>query len=461
MIRSFSPSSKPDQNELFEEYVRDGINAARNGERALAERLLNRARMLHPTDARPWLWLTATTDDPQQQLTYINQAVAADPANMAAIRALRMIKGEWQPAPQSAPQPALTQPLEAQAQNFICPQCGGRMQFNIQKQDLTCNYCGYVQTAGKRLAVDNAETALGMVLPTAQAHRWAQSQHRLACERCGAITFLAPGQKTDRCPYCGYNRMITSAETAELIDPHSVALPAVDENEAYKRFRAWLGKGLLAPDDLTDRAGKLRLKPSYLPFWTFDGTLEIPWRCEINEGDNRNPRWVPHTGAEFEFFDDVLVPGVKAQPIEEIRAIEPFNLKDLVEFMPEYLAGWITLSYDRSMSDGSLVARDRVMRRIRQTLAMSIGDGRPVRNLGFGAGKWSGLTFKHILLPMWVGVYQYQGKDFRVLINAQTGKVGGVKPRDNIKLALWLVMAGLAGLGIMALLAWLMMNIPR
>ena len=78
-----------------------------------------------------------------------------------------------------------------------------------------------------------------------------------------------------------------------------------------------------------------------------------------------------------------------------------------------------------------------------------------------GAGQWSGITFKHLLLPLWTGTYRYQGKEYRLMINGQMGKVAGKKPRDNVKvgivtaggvlltllliLALAVVIGGLAG----------------
>jgi hypothetical protein len=43
------------------------------------------------------------------------------------------------------------------------------------------------------------------------------------------------------------------------------------------------------------------------------------------------------------------------------------------------------------------------------------------------------MTYKHILLPLWVGNYRYQGKVYRVIINGQTGKVNGQKPQDRLK----------------------------
>jgi hypothetical protein len=37
-------------------------------------------------------------------------------------------------------------------------------------------------------------------------------------------------------------------------------------------------------------------------------------------------------------------------------------------------------------------------------------------------------TFKHILLPVWMAAYKYNGKSYRFLVNAQSGKVQGERP---------------------------------
>lgn len=446
-----SLSSQQADDLYFEELIQDGITAIKCGNRGEGRRILERATCIKTIDARPWLWLSATTDDPQEQRIFLERAVAADPSNVAAVRGLAMLAGKLSPTPPppQAPAPRPAGPLDASAQTFLCPKCGGRMRFDLGHQSLRCEYCGHTQAGDQRLAADSAETAVGLVLPTSRAHRWAESQHQVSCERCGAVTLLPAGLTADRCPYCGSNRMIASAELAELVDPQVIALMKVDKETAYRRLRTWLGKGLLSPDDLLDQARGIQLRPAYYPYWTFDGTLEIPWRCEVNVGSSRSPRWESRNGVEYEFFDDVLVPGVKAQKLEEITAVEPFNLKDLVEFRPDYVAGWPALTYDRALSDASLLARERVVKKMHASMSMTVESGHERRNLSFGGGKWSGLTFKNILLPLWVATYTYQGKEYRLLVNGQTGRVGGKKPRDNLK-ALMVTAIGLILLGALA-----------
>jgi DNA-directed RNA polymerase subunit RPC12/RpoP/ribosomal protein L37E len=433
--------------QYFEELLRDGITALKGGDRHLARSLLQRATLVKAADAWPWLWLSGTTDDLNEQRLLLEKAVAADPSNPTAARGLAMLRAQMNGAP--APAPIIPQPtspapqspgtaqqsqiLDTQAQTFLCPKCGGHMSFNVHQGDLTCEFCGYIQVTEKRLAADSGEVAIGFVLPTQRAHRWAEAQHRVSCERCGALTLLPPALKADQCPYCGSNRLIESAETAELVDPQVIALMKVDEDEAYARVRKWLKKGFFAPSDLALRAGGLRLRPAYYPVWTFDGTLEISWVCEVNVGSGDHPQWVTRNGVESEVFDDILVSGMKALKLPELMAVEPFNLKDVIEFRQEYVAGWPALSYDRPLSDASLQARERVIKSVKSSLIYGIEPGEKKRNVRTGAGQWSGITFKHLLLPLWTGTYRYQGKEYRLMVNGQMGKVAGKKPRDNVK----------------------------
>jgi DNA-directed RNA polymerase subunit RPC12/RpoP len=296
-----------------------------------------------------------------------------------------------------------------------------------------CDYCGYAEESEKLPAADTGEQLLDFALPTTRGHRWAEAQHRLVCEQCGSVCLLPVGQQSSECPYCGSRRLIESAESVELIDPQAIALAQFDEQKAARYVREWLGRGWFIPDDLRKLAISSALRPAYYPFWTFDGTLELGWSCEVNEGSGRSESWVTRSGVEFEMFDDVLVPGLRSLSRLEASMLESFELKKVVEFKPEHIAGWTALTYDIPLADASLTAREKVARMLRQQLANRVELGSQKRNLQSGATNWSGLTYKHILLPLWVGTYSYKNRRYRVLINGQTGRVSGVKPNDPLK----------------------------
>lgn len=431
-----------DRERQFEEYLRDGITAVKSGQRKLALSLLNRAIYLNNSDARPYIWLSATTDNPEEQVEYLERAVALDPSNAAARRGLALLTGKIDPSRLMAEGQGLepvqaTEAIQADGQAYTCPRCGGRVSYNISLQRLACEYCGYVENAKVAEAQKRpGEQVLDFVMPTTRGHRRSGAQQYFSCGRCGAQLILPPGYKTTECSYCGSNHLVASPEQAELVEPQAIALMQVEQAEAIKLARRWLGGGIFAPDNLLHASSSLQLRPAYYSCWLFDGTVELRWTCEVADGNGRTKRWIASSGAETRFFDNVLVPGVKAIPEKALESAGPFNLEDLKDFSPDCLAGWTAILYDISLSEASLAAREEVVRKLRPQMYHLVEMGREKRNLNIGSGSWSGITFKHILLPLWVGAYSFQGKSYPLLVNGQTGKVVGEKPRDRFKLVM-------------------------
>jgi len=44
------------------------------------------------------------------------------------------------------------------------------------------------------------------------------------------------------------------------------------------------------------------------------------------------------------------------------------------------------------------------------------------------------LTFKHVLLPVWLAAYKYRGKTYRFVVNGRTGAVQGERPYSGWKI---------------------------
>ena len=59
------------------------------------------------------------------------------------------------------------------------------------------------------------------------------------------------------------------------------------------------------------------------------------------------------------------------------------------------------------------------------------------------------VTFKHILLPIWVAAYKYRGKTYRFVVNGRSGRVQGERPWSAWKIAfavvVGLIIAGVIG----------------
>ena len=64
---------------------------------------------------------------------------------------------------------------------------------------------------------------------------------------------------------------------------------------------------------------------------------------------------------------------------------------------------------------------------------------------------FSGLTYKYLLLPVWISSYKYKDKVYQFMVNGQTGKVSGKTPISIPKVII--TIAGI--ILIIALFVWL------
>ncbi len=462
--KSFTPRRAFDE-EQYHRTLNAGIAAVKGGDVTQARLLLNKAAEMKPTDPLPWLWLSATTQEPNEQKEYLEYALAADPYNSAARRGLVILSekidrekllSEGEQVQNRQP----PEPLEAQAEQvFRCEQCGGRMRYDVQQQWLICENCGSRQELSLASVADEAEQPLDFVLPTLHGHRWAEAQHRLTCSQCSAVTIMAVGERTVTCAHCGSSQLIESEESEELIQPNAIAPPKISPAQASEFVRQWLGKGLFIPDDLKELAKPAALRAVYYPFWTFDGILKINWSCEVQRGSGRNATWVIERGEEFEIFDDEWVIGLASLSREVIEQLSPLDFKTVVAYDSAFLTDWSVLAYDRSLAEASLDARQQIALRLRENLYDKVLPGREKRHFQAGATHWVAMTYKLILFPFYVGHYTYRGKDYHLFVNAQNGKVSGAKPLDRVKQAAFVSLVVLSALVLLVALIALGLNL--
>ena len=71
--------------------------------------------------------------------------------------------------------------------------------------------------------------------------------------------------------------------------------------------------------------------------------------------------------------------------------------------------------------------------------------GDTYRNLRISP-EFSGRTFKHVLVPVWLLSYTYGPKAFQVIVNGYTGRIAGRYPKSIWKIVLLVLLAVVAGL---------------
>ena len=213
----------------------------------------------------------------------------------------------------------------------------------------------------------------------------------------------------------------------------------------------WLGRLWFAPNGLKQYARKGRkMQGIYVPYWTFDaetksryqgeqGTVYYETRTVTRDGKQvqqrvAKVRWRAAAGRVARFFDDVLVLASNSLPKRYTDALEPWDLPALEPYQPQYLAGFRAEAYTVDLTEGYSQARQHMARAIERDVRFDIGgDQQRIHNIDTDV---SAVTFKHILLPVWLAAYKYRGNTYRFVINGRTGRVQGERPWSVIKIVI-------------------------
>ncbi|HZM04453.1 MAG TPA: hypothetical protein VFC44_15730 [Candidatus Saccharimonadales bacterium] len=363
---------------------------------------------------------------------------------------------------------------EATAQKkFSCPSCGGEAQWNPAKKALICPFCGTVSPAQAELTPSGVEVIVEHDLVTAlrgipdDQRGWQAEKTSVRCQSCQAISVFDAARVGQRCDFCGSSALVPYEEIKEAFRPESVLPMKVSDHQVRDSIRNWYGDRWFAPNALKRVALTDTVKGLYIPYWTFDAQVHSDWTAESgyyyyvtetytdDNGDTQSRqvqkiRWEPSSGSVDYFFDDELVPASRGVQEEMLRKIEPFpTTKELVPYNAGYLSGWVVERYQLDLIAAAKEARDEMETEMERRCAAEV-PGDTQQNLQVQSD-YSGQTYKHILVPIWLLTYNYGARNFQVVVNGYTGVIAGKYPKSWLKITL-AVLAGLAALGLILLL---------
>jgi len=132
------------------------------------------------------------------------------------------------------------------------------------------------------------------------------------------------------------------------------------------------------------------------------------------------------SGEVRHFFDDILIKGSHTLPANLVDRLQPWELTDLEPFREEFLSGHLAERYAVSLKDGFHEAKEVMADYITGLIHRDIGGDH--QRIQSRRTNHVGVTFKHVLLPIWVANYRYRDQLFRVLISGQSGRVAGDRP---------------------------------
>lgn len=341
-----------------------------------------------------------------------------------------------------------------------CSGCGGVMNYDPHTKSLLCPFCGNAEnlnhvSRGYKASENSFEKEKRRA-----SRNWGFKTKTVVCDFCGGKTIYDYLKLSEKCPYCGSNQ-VTQVKSVETIAPGGVCPFLIEEYKAQKSFKAWIKKRWLCPREAKLNTKLKGMTGIYLPFWTFDTATASPFTATVtksNKNEN-NPKsyyfgssiieilfglglfasenTVTVSGIHRQFFNDILIPASENHDSSILKRLEPYDTDNSLPYSPEFLSGFPAEQYSLGLDEAWETAQQSCTGKLSKSIKIRVNNENythSARNVKFKTAFYD-VTFKYLLLPVWISSYVYKGEIYQFMVNGCTGKTAGKFPVSKIRLA--------------------------
>ena len=291
----------------------------------------------------------------------------------------------------------------------------------------------------------------------------------IGCENCGAVLQIAKEARTANCPYCDHPSVVERPVSADRPMPSFVLGFVLGQEDAFQKASAFIkASSIFARSDFR-RAALEKTRSVYLPAYVYGALADTRYSAQIGENytetetytttdsegkTTTNTRTVTKTewrslsGEHDSYVRDIVVTASRAIGNDELEAVEPFDFRALRRYDMAMVSGWTSEEPSLSLDECFGLAHQEAL----DTVGKKLSDFMP----GDSHASLTYQTTLHdevidlLLLPLWVFAVNYhpEKEPVRILVNGQTGLVGGKVPISVVKIILLVLAVAAIGAGI-------------
>ena len=321
-------------------------------------------------------------------------------------------------------------PLSAESSK--CPSCGSNIFYLPEVQGMVCRNCGNIYHP----ATLELMGSLGYTIE----HDYSSDEdisdddrkrHEIVCDSCGAVMIADENMMSTMCPFCGSPAIISRLLTREFRPDYIIPFK-IDRDTAHNNIKNWLKTRKMTPWGFKSKSRLTKLTAMYVPFWLLD--------CGVNSdmtgtGIRKSKEFLEkyHVASKATYYvKDVPFDASIKIANKLMEAIEPFDYSGMVKFDNRYLQGFCADKYDQrptEIMDRFIKRLDRFSAELQKNVSNRFDDYIPNPDKTF---TWmSDLNIKYCLLPVWFMTVEFDGRQYQVAVNGQTGEAGGMAPTTS------------------------------
>ena len=338
-------------------------------------------------------------------------------------------------------------------QSIKCENCGGNLSYNPQLGKLFCLHC---DTSVDIQSFKSQEQDISLAFE--REGEWKETTVMMfQCENCGAKTLFDRSESAKVCPFCGTAHVKKIDELLGL-KPNAVLPFEIPLEDAVKKSVAWAKKKFFAPRKFKKNIDTEHVKGIYIPTFTFDSVTDSVYEGRIGKvrtrrvGSGKNARtqtyvvWRNISGTFSHKFNDLLITAGYKFDQNQLDKLSPFDTENSNKYDEKFLLGYCAYHYDYSVKDCWSSAKTQIDSRLKKLILSQYSYDR-VSYLNVST-RHDKVSYKYVMLPVYVGNYRYNKKTYNFYVNGETGKVGGKTPISPLKILLTVILgvAVVAGL---------------
>ena len=341
-------------------------------------------------------------------------------------------------------------------QQLKCPCCDGAIEFSAEAQKMRCPYCDSefeMDTLKQYNAELDAQPQDDMTWDTAAGGQWqageAEGLRVYTCQTCGGQIVADETTGATHCPFCG-NPVIMTAQFAGDLKPDLVIPFKLNKKAAMAALANHYKGKVLLPKVFKDENHIKEVKGLYVPVWLFDTDADAHLRYRTT----RTRTW---SDSQYNYvetrhysvvragsigFENVPVDGSSKMDDALMESIEPYSIRDAVDFQTAYLSGFLADKYDVDAEASIERANQRIKQSAEEAFRSTVQGYTSVTTVDSNVSLQNGRA-RYALYPVWILNTDWNGQKFTFCINGQTGKIAGDLPMD--KGAFWKYLLGVTG----------------
>ncbi|MDR3185360.1 MAG: hypothetical protein LBU04_00900 [Christensenellaceae bacterium] len=342
-----------------------------------------------------------------------------------------------------------------------CQSCGANLTFSPEKQILECEHCG----STKSFDMSNSEE-LDFSNLLKSAAPWSEETRVYHCSNCGSKEILTSTDIAKSCSFCGTSNIVVTEELAGL-KPNAVVPFHITHEVASSNAVAWAQKRFFASEKFKKSISTDTVNGLYNPAFTFDTNTFSTYSGRLGIRKTRTVRVNGKTvtqsymvyfnigGTYSSFYDDILVQASTQIPQASLDKLQPFETNKAMNYTNEFLHGYTASQYSKDGTACWDTARGMIDRNIRKSILAKY-TYTTVESLTINTN-YNNIKYKYLLLPIYVGHFNFKQKLYNFFVSGFNGKVTGKVPLSPIKIGITVALA-LAALFFLVKLTLNLMN---